>query len=54
MGLLPTGTGDWLAFETRGLVRACPFLPLQDNTDVFLGTRGLTILNRQLPTTHML
>ncbi|PBK67141.1 DUF1077-domain-containing protein [Armillaria solidipes] len=21
MGLLPTGTGDWLAFETRGLVR---------------------------------
>ena len=22
MGLLPTGTGDWLAFETRGSV--CP------------------------------
>lgn len=21
MGLLPTGTGDWLAFETRGVVR---------------------------------
>jgi Protein of unknown function (DUF1077) len=21
MGLLPTGTGDWLAFETRGSVR---------------------------------
>jgi hypothetical protein len=21
MGLLPTGTGDWLAFETRGQVR---------------------------------
>jgi len=21
MGLLPTGTGDWLAFETRGPVR---------------------------------
>ena len=21
MGLLPMGTGDWLAFETRGLVR---------------------------------
>jgi hypothetical protein len=22
MGLLPTGSGDWLAFETRGLVRS--------------------------------
>jgi hypothetical protein len=22
MGLLPTGTGDWLAFETRGMVSA--------------------------------
>ena len=22
MGLLPMGTGDWLAFETRGLVRS--------------------------------
>ena len=22
MGLLPTGTGDWLAFETRGSVSA--------------------------------
>ena len=21
MGLLPTGTGDWLEFETRGVVR---------------------------------
>ncbi|EJU05127.1 DUF1077-domain-containing protein, partial [Dacryopinax primogenitus] len=21
MGLIPTGTGDWLAFETRGVVR---------------------------------
>lgn len=21
MGLFPTGTGDWLAFETRGVVR---------------------------------
>jgi hypothetical protein len=21
MGLLPTGTGDWLAFESRGVVR---------------------------------
>jgi hypothetical protein len=25
MGLLPTGTGDWLAFETRGLVRSVAF-----------------------------
>ncbi|PFH53590.1 hypothetical protein AMATHDRAFT_73400 [Amanita thiersii Skay4041] len=24
MGLLPTGTGDWLAFEVRGLVSCCP------------------------------
>ena len=24
MGLLPTGTGDWLAFETRGMVRFFP------------------------------
>ena len=23
MGLLPTGTGDWLAFETKGQVRSC-------------------------------
>jgi len=22
MGLLPTGTGDWLAFESRGIVSA--------------------------------
>ena len=32
MGLLPTGTGDWLAFETRGQVRApilrCSYLRL--------------------------
>jgi hypothetical protein len=26
MGLLPTGTGDWLAFETRGLVRYVNFV----------------------------
>ena len=26
MGLLPTGTGDWLAFETRGVVRFFSFL----------------------------
>lgn len=25
MGLLPTGTGDWLAFETRGQVSTSPF-----------------------------
>ena len=24
MGLLPTGTGDWLAFETRGIVSSHP------------------------------
>jgi len=23
MGLLPTGTGDWVEFETRGQVRVC-------------------------------
>lgn len=26
MGLLPTGTGDWLAFETRGSVRLLAIL----------------------------
>lgn len=26
MGLLPTGTADWLAFETRGVVSAVSFL----------------------------
>jgi hypothetical protein len=31
MGLVPVGTGDWLAFETRGPVRAptgCDYLPV--------------------------
>jgi hypothetical protein len=26
MGLLPTGTGDWLAFESRGQVAFSPFV----------------------------
>jgi ER membrane protein complex subunit 4 len=27
MGLLPTGTGDWLAFESRGMVSLPVVLP---------------------------
>jgi hypothetical protein len=26
MGLIPTGTGDWLAFETRGMVRGASLI----------------------------
>lgn len=38
MGLLPTGTGDWLAFETRGLVRVIiPYKLLNHGLTLFLG-----------------
>ena len=37
MGLLPTGTADWLAFETRGRVRVVDSFPL---LSVFLLTLG--------------
>jgi hypothetical protein len=33
MGLLPTGTGDWLAFETRGLVSTAHYLFLASRTE---------------------
>ena len=29
MGLLPTGTGDWLEFETRGVVRLTDLLTVK-------------------------
>ena len=28
LGLIPTGTADWLAFETRGLVRSTNYVAL--------------------------
>ena len=36
MGLLPTGTGDWLAFETRGQVRLYAEFGLLRRADVSL------------------
>ena len=37
MGLLPTGTGDWLAFESRGLVSRF-IICIQAQIDLFLGS----------------
>jgi hypothetical protein len=31
MGLLPTGTGDWLAFESRGTVSALYLLRIDND-----------------------
>ena len=48
MGLLPVGTGDWLAFETRGLVRTF-LLQLYIGSNVSVqpleGPRGLPVLD---------
>lgn len=47
MGLLPTGTADWLAFEVRGEVRLCTWYALQSLT--FLSRlRKYIYLNRSL------
>jgi len=42
MGILPTGTGDWLAFESRGMVsvlRTCPRIKWVDVC--FAGSRDV-------------
>lgn len=46
MGLLPTGTGDWLAFETRGPVREflCSFAASVGSHCIFVGARIIIII----------
>lgn len=47
MGLLPMGTGDWLAFETRGLVRSLYTCKVKTLSNIcFTGTGNITVLMR--------
>lgn len=45
MGLLPTGTGDWLAFETRGLVCSSSVYYTRE-ANHSTGSRDLSLLNK--------